>query len=267
MICQLLAWWTGRWNRHEPAPFSSFVLLLRNRAVVRVVTDERKPRGATEPTRADGGYTRPPLVYRHMWFVPATFVLLPGRCAGAGAGPHRRRRHRRGRARREPRGSRAGARGAARDRGGRRGPTCTSRSRRGPLFLAGAPTVDGRRRGKQSRAGSSTTINSWSRPLPAPPPMWAWGAWWIAAGAGASGLWEQLGRHQLERLQAAAVPDATESAFTVGPYAFGEVGVAVVIRGAQCARCWRAARPSRARQVDGSGVVRVGGLAPHRSRI
>jgi hypothetical protein len=83
---------------------------------------------------------------------------------------------------------------------------------------------------------------------------------WIAAGAGASGLWEQLGRHQLERLQAAAIPDATESAFTVGPYAFGEVGVAVAIRGA--VRALVAGGPTVTRtMVDGSGVVRVGGMA------
>jgi hypothetical protein len=83
---------------------------------------------------------------------------------------------------------------------------------------------------------------------------------WAEVGAGAQGLREVLSRQELERMQQAGVPGSTESAFTVGPYGFGEVGAGLILRG--CFRGFVAGGPTVARTtVDGGGLWRFGALA------
>jgi hypothetical protein len=61
-------------------------------------------------------------------------------------------------------------------------------------------------------------------------------------------------------MQQAGVPGATASAFTVGPYAFGELGAGLILRG--CFRGFVAGGPTVMRtNVDGSGFWRLGALA------
>jgi hypothetical protein len=57
------------------------------------------------------------------------------------------------------------------------------------------------------------------------------GRLWAQLGAGASGLYELLGRQQRQRIEAAGVPGGVETSFTVGLHAFGELGVAIALRG------------------------------------
>jgi hypothetical protein len=82
---------------------------------------------------------------------------------------------------------------------------------------------------------------------------------WAEAGGGVAGLYEILSSQQIERIQAAGVPGGTASSFTVGPYAFGEVGVGVVLR--SWVRGFVAAGPTVMRTtVDGGGFWRYGAL-------
>jgi hypothetical protein len=82
---------------------------------------------------------------------------------------------------------------------------------------------------------------------------------WAEAGGGAAGLYEVLTRQGIERLQMDGLPGITESTFSVGPYAFGEVGVGLVLRGR--VRAIVAGGPTVAlTNVDGSSTWRVGGL-------
>jgi hypothetical protein len=83
---------------------------------------------------------------------------------------------------------------------------------------------------------------------------------WAEVGGGAEGLHEVLSRQELQRMQAAGVPGSTASAFTVGPYGFGELGAGLILRG--WFRGFVAAGPTVMRTtVDGSGFWRFGGLA------
>jgi hypothetical protein len=61
------------------------------------------------------------------------------------------------------------------------------------------------------------------------------GRLWAQAGGGATGLYELLGRQQRQRIDAAGVPGGVERSFTLGLHAFGELGVAVAMRGAASA--------------------------------
>jgi hypothetical protein len=58
------------------------------------------------------------------------------------------------------------------------------------------------------------------------------GRFWAQAGGGASGVYERLGRHQRLRIDAAGVPGGVETSWALGPCFFGELGVAVRLRGA-----------------------------------
>ena len=58
------------------------------------------------------------------------------------------------------------------------------------------------------------------------------GTFWAQGGAGVGGVYEVLRRHQVERIQTAGVPGGQESSLSLGPTLFGEVGVAVQLRGA-----------------------------------
>jgi hypothetical protein len=83
---------------------------------------------------------------------------------------------------------------------------------------------------------------------------------WAQAGAGASSLYEILSRHQRERIEAALVPGAAETSLTLGPYAFGELGVGVQMRGAVSG--FVAAGPTICRtSVGGEPLWRYGGSA------
>jgi hypothetical protein len=80
---------------------------------------------------------------------------------------------------------------------------------------------------------------------------------WAEVGGGAQGVRELLSRHELQRIQAADVPNGTESSFTVGPYAFGEAGVGLTLRG--WFRGFVAAGPTLARtDVQGTAFWRFG---------
>jgi hypothetical protein len=82
---------------------------------------------------------------------------------------------------------------------------------------------------------------------------------WAEAGVGAAALHETLSRHEAQRIQAAGVPGGTETAFSVGPYAFAEAGVALVLRGG--VRALVAAGPTVTRSsLDGGALWRLGGL-------
>jgi hypothetical protein len=79
---------------------------------------------------------------------------------------------------------------------------------------------------------------------------------WGELGGGAAGLRESVNRHPID--QTAGVPGGS-NAFTVGPYAFGEAGVALVLRG--WVRAFIAAGPTASRtEVDGAGQWRFGAL-------
>ncbi len=54
---------------------------------------------------------------------------------------------------------------------------------------------------------------------------------WGQAGLGGVMLFEVLSRHQARRIEDAGVPDATRSSWTLGPYAFAELGAEVDLRG------------------------------------
>jgi hypothetical protein len=83
---------------------------------------------------------------------------------------------------------------------------------------------------------------------------------WAQAGGGAGGLYERLSRHQRERIDAAGVPGGVETSFTLGPYAFAEIGVALRLRGA--AGGFLAAGPTLVRtSVEGRALWRWGGGA------
>jgi hypothetical protein len=82
---------------------------------------------------------------------------------------------------------------------------------------------------------------------------------WAEVGGGVAGLYEILTSHQVQRISAAGVPGGTRSALTFGPYAFGEAGLGLVLRGA--VRGFVAAGPTAMRAtVDGSGVWRFGAI-------
>ena len=50
-------------------------------------------------------------------------------------------------------------------------------------------------------------------------------------GAGASGLYESLSRHQRQRIEAANVSGAVKTAFAMGPFAFADFGVLIQMMG------------------------------------
>jgi hypothetical protein len=82
---------------------------------------------------------------------------------------------------------------------------------------------------------------------------------WAQAGGGASGLYEVLSRHQLQRIQNAGVSGGTETSLNLGPTAFAEVGVAVRMR---LVNGFVAGGPTISRTlVDGSGLWRAGASA------
>lgn len=54
---------------------------------------------------------------------------------------------------------------------------------------------------------------------------------WAQGGLGGVLVYEVLSRHQARRIQDAGVPDATRSSWSLGPYAFAEVGAEVDLRG------------------------------------
>jgi hypothetical protein len=86
------------------------------------------------------------------------------------------------------------------------------------------------------------------------------GRLWAQAGGGAAALYEMLSRHQRDRVEAAGVPGGTESSFTLGPYGFAEVGVAVDMRGGVSG--FLAAGPALTHtRVDGGALWRLGGFA------
>jgi hypothetical protein len=83
------------------------------------------------------------------------------------------------------------------------------------------------------------------------------GRFWIQGGGGASGVHEQLGRHQRLRIEAAGVPGATVTTLVFGPHAFAEAGLALRLRGAVSVLV--AAGPTLARtRVGGRARWRVG---------
>jgi hypothetical protein len=57
------------------------------------------------------------------------------------------------------------------------------------------------------------------------------GTFWAQGGAGVGGVYEVLRRHQVERILTAGVPGGEESSLSLGPTFFGEIGVAVQLRG------------------------------------
>jgi hypothetical protein len=80
---------------------------------------------------------------------------------------------------------------------------------------------------------------------------------WLQLGGGAAAVREVLTRHPGD--QGPGIAGGSESAFTVGPYAFGEGGAGLVLRG--WVRAFMAAGPTVARTtVDGGGRWRVGAL-------
>jgi hypothetical protein len=92
-------------------------------------------------------------------------------------------------------------------------------------------------------AGATTTLGA--------------GRLWAQAGAGASAIYELLGRQQRQRIDAAGVPGGVETSFTLGLHAFAELGVAVRLRGA--ASGFLCGGPTLSRvSVDGSPLWRVG---------
>jgi hypothetical protein len=83
---------------------------------------------------------------------------------------------------------------------------------------------------------------------------------WVQAGAGASGLYEVLGRHQRQRIDAAGVPNGFQTSFSLGPYGFAEVGVAVRVKGPFGA--FLAGGPALLRtEVEGAALWRAGASA------
>ena len=82
---------------------------------------------------------------------------------------------------------------------------------------------------------------------------------WAELGGGAAGLYEILTSHQVQRISAAGVPGGTQSSVTFGPYAFGEAGLGLVLRGA--VRGFVAVGPTAARTtVDDAAVWRFGAI-------
>jgi hypothetical protein len=85
------------------------------------------------------------------------------------------------------------------------------------------------------------------------------GRLWAEAGVGAAGVYEVLTRQGSERLMMDGFPTGNSTTFTVGPYAFGEVGAGLVLRGR--VRAIVAGGPTVAlTNVGGSGTWSVGGL-------
>jgi hypothetical protein len=83
---------------------------------------------------------------------------------------------------------------------------------------------------------------------------------WAQAGGGLHVLYEILSRHQRQRIEAAGVPGATETAVSLGPHAFAEFGLGVQMRGTVMG--FLAAGPTVCRtRVDGAALWRVGGAA------
>jgi hypothetical protein len=83
---------------------------------------------------------------------------------------------------------------------------------------------------------------------------------WAQIGAGASGLYEELSRHQRQRIDAAGVASGSRRSFALGPYGFAELGVAVRVRGPLGA--FLAAGPALVRtEVEGAALWRAGPAA------
>ncbi len=81
---------------------------------------------------------------------------------------------------------------------------------------------------------------------------------WAQAGAGTSGLYEVLSRHQRLRIEVAQVSGGVETTFSAGPYAFAELGVALLMRGHVSG--FLAGGPTLARTVvTGDVLTRLGG--------
>jgi hypothetical protein len=80
---------------------------------------------------------------------------------------------------------------------------------------------------------------------------------WVQAGGGASAVYERLGRHQRQRIDAAGVPGGLQTSLALGPCFFGEVGVDLQLRGAL--RGLLAGGPTLVRtRVDGHPLWRAG---------
>jgi hypothetical protein len=77
------------------------------------------------------------------------------------------------------------------------------------------------------------------------------GRLWAQIGAGATGLYELLGRQQRQRIEAAGVPGGVETSFTLGLEGFGELGVAVALRGGACGLLALGPTLSRTSVADG----------------
>jgi hypothetical protein len=86
------------------------------------------------------------------------------------------------------------------------------------------------------------------------------GRLFLQAGAGASGIYEVLGRHQRQRIDTAGTPGGSRSTFTAGPLGFAEAGLALTVR--NNVSCLLAVGPSVVRTVvSGSPLWRFGGSA------
>jgi hypothetical protein len=128
----------------------------------------------------------------------------------------------------------------------------------GPLFVSGQASV-----ASASAATPSWTIEHRQLVLAAGLGLRARsgvGQLWLQAGGGVLGLREVLGRHQLARIQMSDIPGGTQTSFAVGPYAFGEVGVGVRVRGAVSARLSAGPVVSRISLAEGP-AWRLGALA------
>jgi hypothetical protein len=128
----------------------------------------------------------------------------------------------------------------------------------GPLFVSGHVSLV-----SASAASPSWTIEHRQLVLAAALGLRARsgvGQLWVEAGGGALGLREVLGRHQLERIQMSDIPGGTQTSFAVGPYAFGEVGVGVCVRGSVSARLSAGPVVSRISLAEGP-AWRFGALA------
>ena len=80
------------------------------------------------------------------------------------------------------------------------------------------------------------------------------------AGAGASGLYETLSRHQRQRIEAAGVPGGVETSFTVGAMAAAEGGVAISLLHGVSA-LFAGGPAATQTDVNGKRTWRVGGAA------
>ena len=56
------------------------------------------------------------------------------------------------------------------------------------------------------------------------------GRLFVQLGAGSSGVYEVLSRHQLQRIEAAGVPGAQQTSWSWGPEVFAEVGMSLHLR-------------------------------------